>query len=178
MTIMNQVARINANIETATKAGEFVACAKSLLAARGRANDAAAFAEQSGYSDRVTRVLKTGVAAGNSSTTGWAQELISYQAVADSFLASLAPYSSFDKIINLNGFTRLPMETRIFVASTAAVGSAVSEGSLKPVTQMQFDASNFEPKKAIAIVVVIPRSRHNPKILWVDDAEIVGDRIT
>ena len=25
---------------------------------------------------------------------------------------------------------------------------------------------------------VIPRSRHDPKILWVDDAEIVGDRIT
>ena len=24
----------------------------------------------------------------------------------------------------------------------------------------------------------IPRSRHNPKILWVDDAEIIGDRIT
>jgi transposase InsO family protein len=24
----------------------------------------------------------------------------------------------------------------------------------------------------------LPRSRHNPKILWVDDAEIVGDRIT
>jgi hypothetical protein len=24
----------------------------------------------------------------------------------------------------------------------------------------------------------IPRSRHNPKILWIDDAEIVGDRIT
>jgi hypothetical protein len=22
------------------------------------------------------------------------------------------------------------------------------------------------------------RSRHNPKILWIDDAEIVGDRIT
>lgn len=25
---------------------------------------------------------------------------------------------------------------------------------------------------------VIPRSRHDPKILWVDDAKIVGDRIT
>jgi hypothetical protein len=24
----------------------------------------------------------------------------------------------------------------------------------------------------------IPCSRHNPKILWIDDAEIVGDRIT
>ena len=27
-------------------------------------------------------------------------------------------------------------------------------------------------------VDAIPRSRHDPKILWVDDAEIVGDRIT
>ena len=27
-------------------------------------------------------------------------------------------------------------------------------------------------------LVDIPRSRHDPKILWVDDAEIVGDRIT
>ena len=27
-------------------------------------------------------------------------------------------------------------------------------------------------------VADIPRSRHDPKILWVDDAEIVGDRIT
>ena len=29
-----------------------------------------------------------------------------------------------------------------------------------------------------ASVFGIPRSRHDPKILWVDDAEIVGDRIT
>src|ERR1035437_9033838 len=28
------------------------------------------------------------------------------------------------------------------------------------------------------ILFVIPRSRHNPKILRIDDAEIVGDRIT
>ena len=29
-----------------------------------------------------------------------------------------------------------------------------------------------------AIFRGIPRSRHNPKILWIDDAKIVGDRIT
>ena len=29
-----------------------------------------------------------------------------------------------------------------------------------------------------ATLCYIPRSRHDPKILWVDDAEIVGDRIT
>ena len=27
-------------------------------------------------------------------------------------------------------------------------------------------------------MITIPRSRHNPKILGVDDTEIVGDRIT
>src|SRR5664279_2598985 len=31
---------------------------------------------------------------------------------------------------------------------------------------------------ALNITGNIPRSRHNPKILWIDDAEIVGDRIT
>src|ERR1039457_3883121 len=31
---------------------------------------------------------------------------------------------------------------------------------------------------SIVRIYAIPRSRHNPKILGVDDAEIVGDRIT
>jgi hypothetical protein len=31
---------------------------------------------------------------------------------------------------------------------------------------------------ASTIIYAIPRSRHNPKILGVDDTEIVGDRIT
>ena len=39
-----------------------------------------------------------------------------------------------------------------------------------------------EREGALEIVMArmdgIPRSRHDPKILWVDDAEIVGDRIT
>ena len=30
----------------------------------------------------------------------------------------------------------------------------------------------------LGVIADIPRSRHDPKILWVDDAEIVGDRIT
>ena len=28
------------------------------------------------------------------------------------------------------------------------------------------------------MIGAIPRSRHDPKIAWVDDAEIVGDQIT
>ena len=33
-------------------------------------------------------------------------------------------------------------------------------------------------RKKLCAIIDIPRSRHNPKILWIDDAEIVGDRIT
>ena len=41
-------------------------------------------------------------------------------------------------------------------------------------TISRFDGGNL----AEIFLNCIPRSRHNPKILWVDDAEIVGDRIT
>jgi hypothetical protein len=30
----------------------------------------------------------------------------------------------------------------------------------------------------VTIILSVPRTRQNPKILWVDDAEVVGDRIT
>jgi ATP-dependent DNA helicase RecG len=33
-------------------------------------------------------------------------------------------------------------------------------------------------ERAFELEACIPCSRHNPKILWIDDAEIVGDRIT
>src|SRR5450756_350050 len=44
-------------------------------------------------------------------------------------------------------------------------------------TSTDHHSASLEIGKKITIVV-IPRSRHNPKILGVDDAEIVGDRIT
>jgi HK97 family phage major capsid protein len=154
MTIAQRVAQVSANIQNATRADEFVACAKSLMAARGRAGDAAVFAERNKFSDRVGRFLKSGVAVGNTSGSGWAAELVQYQTVADAFLASLAPYSSFDKILNLNGFTRIPMQTRVVITSATATSSVVAEGSPKPVTQMEFDGFNFAEKKAVAFVVI------------------------
>ena len=41
-----------------------------------------------------------------------------------------------------------------------------------------WDASCFREDGLSEVNNNIPRSRHNPKILWIDDAEIVGDRIT
>src|ERR1017187_8867071 len=44
----------------------------------------------------------------------------------------------------------------------------------RPAGRMEFVKAKW-PKR---LNFSIPRSRHNPKILWIDDAEIVGDRIT
>ena len=54
------------------------------------------------------------------------------------------------------------------LADAGADEVALAEGSL---------VSKQDASRAVSIVD-IPRSRHDPKILWVDDAEIVGDRIT
>jgi hypothetical protein len=43
---------------------------------------------------------------------------------------------------------------------------------------MVYMARVTELRDFISFFFGIPRSRHNPKILWIDDAEIVGDRIT
>lgn len=154
MTIAQRIGQVSANIETATRSGEFIACAKSLLAGKGRAEDAARFAEASNFSPKVVSFLKAAVTVGATNQSGWAQELVQYRAVADAFLSSLAPFSSFEAILNANGFTRLPMQTRVTVISTAAVGTDVAEGQPKPVTSLQFNGANFVARKAIAQVVV------------------------
>ena len=52
------------------------------------------------------------------------------------------------------------------------------------VKAQEQSASEAETERELGVeerlgaMIDIPRSRHDPKILWVDDAEIVGDRIT
>ena len=65
-----------------------------------------------------------------------------------------------------------PMGTGRDLVARHRDGSGIPvEIGLKPIRSQGRDY-------VLAIMVDIPRSRHDPKILWVDDAEIVGDRIT
>jgi len=78
-----------------------------------------------------------------------------YALIADSFVASLAPWSAMDKILgDANTFRRLPARTRIVVTTSTAVGSAVGSGLPKPLTQLEFVGDATEPTKCSAIVVV------------------------
>ena len=59
------------------------------------------------------------------------------------------------------------MEERLYVDAPPSVRAGVRGGGGIP------DQTSLHGK-----FPAIPRSRHDPKIFWVDDAEIVGDRIT
>ena len=86
--------------------------------------------------------------------SGWGGVLAPFQQASIAFLQSLSPFSSFDRLLNDNAFTRLPLRTRVAVASDAAVGSTVSEGQPKPVSQMSFSTVTMPAYKAIGQVVL------------------------
>jgi hypothetical protein len=96
---------------------------------------------------------KTAVAIGGIDS-GWGGALAQFQQASMAFLQSLAPFSAFDRLLNDNAFTRLPLRTRVAIASDAAVGSTVSEGQPKPVSAMSFSVVHLPAYKAIGQVVL------------------------
>src|SRR5262245_35045420 len=123
-----------------------------MLAAKGNPNDALQLAAR-GASSRLQRMLETPidlveirkqmmlkapVSVGSTTGTTWAAPLAQYQEVSAAFVASLVPYSAFDRLLDDRAFTPMPLRTRIAVASTAAIGSATSELSPKPISAMSF----------------------------------------
>jgi HK97 family phage major capsid protein len=70
------------------------------------------------------------------------------------FVASLAPFSAFDRLLDDRAVTPMPLRTRISIASTAAIGSSLSELAPKPISQMSFAQSYLSPYKAVALLVI------------------------
>ena len=63
--------------------------------------------------------------------------------------------------------------------STAYVATLGNPSASELGGIVSFGIATGQPQPhSTAVIFDIPRSRHDPKILWVDDAEIVGDRIT
>jgi hypothetical protein len=85
---------------------------------------------------------------------GWGGALAPYEQAAQAFLGTLAPYSSFDRMLNDGAFYPLPLRTRNAAASSAALGSSVPEQGAKPVTSMSFTSVQNPALKAIGEVVL------------------------
>jgi HK97 family phage major capsid protein len=97
---------------------------------------------------------KTAVGVGSIDGGTWGSALAPFQQASAAFLQSLSPFSAFDRLLNDNAFTRLPLRTRVAIASDAAVGSTVEELQPKPVSQMSFSTVQMPAYKAIGQVVL------------------------
>jgi capsid protein len=133
---VNYIGAASASLESSTRAREFVCCAKSLLAARGNAAEAARYAEHFGFSDRVVRILKGAVTAGSTGVQGWAQELVAFRLMGEAFAQSLRNFSAFDTILGDRSFRVLPLHTRIVAVTSSASAGAVAEGAAIPATRL------------------------------------------
>ena len=90
---MSSLGEMNRVVHLSSASHDFVAYAKSLVATRFKASDAARYP---GVSSRVKEVLtKVGVASGAPDGSTWGSELVGYAELSTGFAASLAPWSAY-----------------------------------------------------------------------------------
>lgn len=150
---MSDLATLNKSVSLSSASHDFVLLAKSLAAARGDIS-ATQYLAQTAPSMRVREVLSDLKAAVAPMSLSSSSALAPYSVMADGFFASLAAFSAFSKIYNLNDFSRVPLRTRIVVLTTAPVAEAVSELAAKSVSSAGFTGANFDSQKVAEFLVI------------------------
>jgi hypothetical protein len=97
---------------------------------------------------------KSVVVPGSLQPGNWAATLGAYRAIVTNYLSALSSYSFFDRALTDNAFTPELLGTKIAITTASAIGSVVSEGSVKPVSFMAFNAPTIPITKAIVPVIV------------------------
>jgi hypothetical protein len=150
---MTDLAALNKSVSLSSASHDFVLLAKSLAAARGDISKTQYLA-QTAPSVRVREVLSDLKAAVNPMSLSDSSALAPYSAMAAGFFGSLAAFSAFAKIYNLNDFVRVPLRTRVVVLTTAPVAEAVSELAAKSVSSGSFASAQLEAQKVAEFLVI------------------------
>jgi HK97 family phage major capsid protein/HK97 family phage prohead protease len=125
----------------------------ALIRANGNHFNAAQMAQQF-YKDtpEVAAYLRATVAAGDTTTSGWASQLIpSAQQLASEFIDLLRPATLLGRI---PGLRRVPFNIAIPIGSTGTTGQWVGESRNKPVGAPAFSSATLRWAKAAQIVVI------------------------
>jgi HK97 family phage major capsid protein/HK97 family phage prohead protease len=150
--IGNGTIRVESRLE---KGIPFVRYMKALVQARGiphlAAQIADANAEWRKSSPEVAMVLKAAVAAGDTTTAGWASELVYNQNITSAFLEYLRPRTILGKI---QGMTPVPFNVRWGTQTGGATGYWVGQGSPTPVSKLSTGSDSLGIAKAAGLVVL------------------------
>jgi HK97 family phage major capsid protein/HK97 family phage prohead protease len=143
---------VKANVE---KGIAFTRYVKALAMAKGNLNGALSIAENNkGWNDttpEVTLVLKAAVAAGDTTSVGWASELVYNQNLVADFIEFLRPQTILGKMM---GLTRVPFNVRMSGQDSGSTAYWVGQGKPVPVSKLHTMEVTLGIAKAAGMVIL------------------------
>lgn len=128
-------------------------CRCRMIASKGEVGEAQAWADAVGAPDRVKRILKSPIGAGQTGNYEWAGAFAGdYRTVITAFVDGLRTRSIFFRLMD-GGITRVPMRKRVGLMTSGASGWIVGEGQPTPLTKLQLANQLLEPVRAAALMV-------------------------
>src|SRR5436190_15969895 len=175
MTIAQQLAGLNRNIDISQKAKDFCDLARIVALSGGDHGTVRQLVHDianrkhiqlgpaiKSILDGTHRVYemrpdvvarqKAAVGAGTTTDSSWALPLAEYQVLPNAFLESLRNYGAFDAMPP--SMRRVPFRTRIGASTSGASGNTVSHGSVKPISKLTLTGSQIDELKAVAILAI------------------------
>ena len=143
---------VKSNVE---KGIAFTRYVKALAMARGNLTGALAIAqnnkEWNDTTPQVAKVLMAAVAGGDTTTAGWASELVYKQDLVNDFIELLRPMTIIGKVPNL---TRVPFNVRMGSQTSGSSSYWVGQGAPAPVSALGFSEVTLGIAKAAGLVVM------------------------
>lgn len=142
---------VRPNIEKGVK---FARYAMSLIRAKGNLNDALSiFQNEKRWMDQtpeIAQVLKAAVAAGDTTTSGWASELVYNQNLAAEFIEYLRPMTILGKL-NLR---RVPFNVRMGQQNGTGTAYWVGQGAPIPMSKASVTSQSLGQAKCAGLMAI------------------------
>ncbi|MGP1675898.1 MAG: head maturation protease, ClpP-related [Burkholderiales bacterium] len=143
---------VKANVE---KGIAFTRYVKSMIAGMGNPQLALMHAQsQKGWKDttpQVEKVLMSAVAGGDTTTAGWASELVYNENLVNEFIELLRPQTILGK---MTGLTRVPFNVRMGSQTSGSSANWVGQGKSIPVSKLGTSEVTLGIAKAAGLVVL------------------------
>jgi HK97 family phage major capsid protein/HK97 family phage prohead protease len=143
---------VKANLEPGVR---FARYAMALKRSRGNLTDALnstlANKHWMDQTPELAMVLRAAVAAGDTTTSGWASELVYAENLANEFIEYLRPMSIMGRI---SSWRRVPFNMRVGGQSAGSTGYWVGQGLPVPVSKLTTTSASLGIAKAAGLVAV------------------------
>ncbi len=151
-TVSSGIISVKANVEPGVKMARY---AMAMLRAKGSLNEALSIVQNNkswmDTTPELVAVLKAAVVAGDTTTAGWAAELVYAQNLANEFIEFLRPLTILGRI---PGLTRVPFNVRIAGQNAGSSAYWVGQGQPVPVSKLGTTAVNLGMAKAAGLVPI------------------------